>query len=65
MSQAADPQPSSATDAFVPPASRPDMAPQILPSTALMQGQRSVAIEHNGAIYRLQITRQGKLILTK
>jgi hemin uptake protein HemP len=26
---------------------------------------RQVAIEHNGAVYRLQTTRQGKLILTK
>jgi hemin uptake protein HemP len=25
----------------------------------------SLAIAHNGAIYRLQTTRQGKLILTK
>jgi hemin uptake protein HemP len=37
----------------------------VLPSTALLQGQRAVAIEHNGTVYRLQATRQGKLILTK
>lgn len=37
----------------------------VLPSAALLQGQRAVAIEHNGALYRLQTTRQGKLILTK
>jgi hemin uptake protein HemP len=30
-----------------------------------MRGQHTVAIAHNGAIYRLQTTRQGKLILTK
>ena len=41
------------------------MALPVLPSAALLQGQRAVAIEHNGAIYRLQTTRQGKLILTK
>lgn len=31
----------------------------------LLQGRNSVVIEHNGAAYRLQTTRQGKLILTK
>lgn len=31
----------------------------------LLQGHNSVVIEHNGAAYRLQTTRQGKLILTK
>lgn len=36
-----------------------------LDSERLLQGQASVAISHRGAIYRLQATRQGKLILTK
>lgn len=43
----------------------PEVTLPVLPSAALLQGQRAVAIEHNGAIYRLQTTRQGKLILTK
>ena len=34
-------------------------------SGALLQGEKSVAIEHNGAVYRLQATKLGKLILTK
>ena len=34
-------------------------------SEALMQGQKAVTIQHNGALYRLQATRLGKLILTK
>jgi hemin uptake protein HemP len=34
-------------------------------SDELLQGGRSVAIRHNGAVYRLQATKQGKLILTK
>ena len=34
-------------------------------SQALLQGQRTVTISHNGEIYRLQETRLGKLILTK
>ena len=36
-----------------------------LNSDALLQGQKAVTISHNGSLYRLQATRQGKLILTK
>ena len=39
--------------------------PTALTSDSLLRGQKAVAISHNGAIYRLQATRQGKLILTK
>lgn len=31
----------------------------------LFNGSREIEIEHNGEIYRLRITRQGKLILNK
>lgn len=34
-------------------------------SQALLGGARSVDIVHQGAVYRLQATRLGKLILTK
>ena len=34
-------------------------------SEALLRGQRSISIRHNGEVYRLQATRLGKLILTK
>ena len=34
-------------------------------SDSLLRGQKAVTISHNGSIYRLQATRQGKLILTK
>lgn len=34
-------------------------------STELLRGQKTVEISHNGATYRLQATRLGKLILTK
>ena len=34
-------------------------------SRELFAGAREVAIEHEGALYRLKITRQGKLILNK
>lgn len=47
-------------------AARPSSTPAgVVPSERILQGQRSVAIEHNGTVYRLQATRQGKLILTK
>ena len=39
--------------------------PVLLTSRDVLRGQKSVAITHNGALYRLQTTRQGKLILTK
>lgn len=34
-------------------------------SEELFQGRRVVCIEHAGAVYRLQITSRGKLILQK
>lgn len=34
-------------------------------SSDLLQGQKAVAISHNGSVYRLQATKLGKLILTK
>lgn len=34
-------------------------------SADLLKGEKSVVIEHNGATYRLQATKLGKLILTK
>lgn len=34
-------------------------------SSSLLQGQKAVAISHNGSVYRLQATKLGKLILTK
>jgi hemin uptake protein HemP len=56
----------------LPPAARPAPSteraherPVPLSSVELLRGQRLVEIAHNGEIYRLQATRQGKLILTK
>lgn len=34
-------------------------------SSELFRGASEIGIEHDGAIYRLKITRQGKLILNK
>ena len=42
----------------------PDGGP-FLSSGDLLQGRKTVAIAHNGFVYRLQATRLGKLILTK
>jgi hemin uptake protein HemP len=39
--------------------------PIVLDSEALFGGQQTVLIRHQGELYRLQKTRQGKLILTK
>jgi hemin uptake protein HemP len=39
-------------------------APRVRAS-ALLKGSRRLYIEHAGAVYRLEVTRQGKLILTK
>lgn len=34
-------------------------------SQQLLQGKKELVIQHQGRLYRLQATRQGKLILTK
>ncbi len=39
--------------------------PAVFSSQALFGGQRELLIMHNGEAYRLRITRQDKLILTK
>jgi hemin uptake protein HemP len=44
---------------------RPPSEVPAVNSQDLLQGQKTVAIHHNGAIYLLQATRLGKLILTK
>lgn len=46
-------------------ASDPAGASLPLDSRQLLQGRRELQIRHQGEIYRLQQTRQGKLILTK
>jgi hemin uptake protein HemP len=55
---------SAVTDFPGTPAARPGPDTQ-LDSAALLQGGKAVTIHHNGEFYRLQATRQGKLILTK
>jgi hemin uptake protein HemP len=48
-------------------ATTPEAQPlaEMLDSRELLQGRKAVTIMHNGAMYRLQATKLGKLILTK
>jgi hemin uptake protein HemP len=46
-----------------PPAPMADT--RVLTSRELFAGDRKVLINHDGELYTLQITRQGKLLLTK
>lgn len=39
--------------------------PRTLDSAKLFAGRTEIVINHDGALYRLKITRQGKLILNK
>lgn len=39
--------------------------PQIVHSSELLQGKRELWIEHGDEMYRLRLTRAGKLYLTK
>lgn len=68
MRATGDPLPSQ-TASMRPSAGTASAAPAgggiVLDSATLLQGERSVTICHNGERYRLQATRQGKLILTK
>jgi hemin uptake protein HemP len=39
--------------------------PKIVSSDEILAGRPEIQIEHKGMIYRLRVTRQDKLILTK
>jgi hemin uptake protein HemP len=50
----------------LPVESGPRACPQgMIPAARLFQDSREVLISHNGQAYRLRITKNGKLILTK
>jgi hemin uptake protein HemP len=58
------------TDPKVPPPSRkgdgaPPVSPTEIDSVTLMAGHRELLIRHAQELYRLRVTAQGKLILTK
>ncbi len=56
------PEKSHSTDATPTPA---PSDPPTLSSDQLLHGQREVLIQHGTEVYRLRLTRQGKLILQK
>lgn len=64
-------RPTTAPTSDTPPALAPAVPAQDaplaapVPSEHLLQGRRAIEISHNGAVYRLQATKLGKLILTK
>lgn len=41
------------------------ISPRTVTSQSLFMGDHEIGIEHHGSLYRLKITRQGKLILNK
>ena len=47
------------------PAAHERPVTRTISSERLFGGDREIGIEHRGALYRLKITRQGKLILNK
>ncbi|MEQ1950480.1 hemin uptake protein HemP [Mesorhizobium yinganensis] len=47
------------------PEFRRPAAVRTLTSQSLFQGEFEIGIDHGGSLYRLKITRQGKLILNK
>jgi hemin uptake protein HemP len=42
-----------------------DPALRVISSSEIFQGAREVLIQHDEKVYRLQVTRNGKLILVK
>lgn len=63
MTNADRPQSSGPTS--VPPDPTAAAPPLAIPSEDLFRGGREVLIRHESQLYRLRLTRSGKLILTK
>jgi hemin uptake protein HemP len=59
---AIDPSGMVATDPLAEPLSN---AERQVKSEDILRGAKAVTIQHQGSVYRLQATKQGKLILTK
>ena len=62
---ASSPTPPGSSSGHATPGAAPVTGGTVISSVSLLQGGKSVTIVHNGEAYRLQATRQGKLILTK
>jgi hemin uptake protein HemP len=61
------PTPTPTPPSFCPPVETGQATCQLgaIPADLLFRGSQEILITHNGEIYRLRITRNGKLILTK
>jgi hemin uptake protein HemP len=59
-----DPSP-DASSASTPKPDAASQQPLVYTSAQLLQGRREAWIEHQGEMYRLRLTSQGKLYLTK
>lgn len=64
MSDAPDSAPLSSDPSRPAPASADSHLPTVR-SEELLQGRREILIAHSDEVYRLRLTRNGKLILTK
>ena len=49
----------------IPATVAPDQTLRYIRSRELFAGSSRILIEHGGAVYQLQVTSQGKLLLTK
>ena len=58
-------QPEPLSTAAPPASQRPPADARQLDSRSLFGTARELLIRHNGVLYRLRVTRAGKLILTK
>lgn len=47
------------------PREAPGPEPDVVESQALFAGRKEVRIRHEGEVYRLRVTRHGRLILNK
>ncbi len=47
------------------PQAHPVTSTRVIDSAAIFRGNSEIMIRHDGVIYRMKITRQGKLILNK
>lgn len=55
--------PNAPPNAAPAPAAAPEM--RVIDAAELFAGGKEITIRHEGALYRMKITRQGKLILNK
>jgi hemin uptake protein HemP len=65
MSSPSDPSKPAPPAAAPPPGAPLPAHVRVWTSETLLDGQTEVAIVHDGQVYRLRCTRQGKLILYK